>query len=82
MQVTKHAEEKVRTIRTVVGAADLNKLQNEINSQYFAGKGTFNVVSPLSKPVLDQFHGNWEYRNAMKAVVRDNTLITVYFVQA
>ena len=78
MYVTEHAKVKVRTIRTVVPAADLMKLQDAVNAR--ADEPSFDVTVPLSREVLDQFHGNWEYRSSLNAVVRDNSLVTVYFV--
>ena len=77
MYVTAHARDKVRVIRTVVPAADLVKLQDAINTRM---EESFDVVVPLSEKVLDQFHGNWEYRANLKAVIRDRSLVTVYFV--
>ena len=77
MHVSEHAKDKVRVIRTVVPAADLVKLQDAINGN---AADSFVVETPLSRPVLDQFHGHWEYRNSLRAVVEDRTLVTVYFI--
>ena len=78
MYVTKHAKDKVRVIRTLVSPAELQELEDAILDQA-QSKTDFDVIVPLASQVLDLSHDNWEYRDNLKAVVRGNALVTVYF---
>ena len=79
MYVTKHAREKMRVINKIVPAGDVLSLQDAIVAKV-QDLDSFKVTVPMSKPVLDQFHGHWEYRRNLRAVVEDRSLVTVYFV--
>lgn len=80
MYATRHAEDKLRFYRrSGVKLGDLIALDEALRSAS-ALKDSFDVDVPLVEPVLDQSHGNWEYRSILRAIVRDNALVTVYLV--
>lgn len=80
LSVSVHARDKVRFYkRSGVQRDDLSRLQDAILSRA-AASDSFRVDVPLVEAVLDQSHGNWEYRSNFRAVVEDRVLITVYLV--